>query len=199
MLFRRPQIRHLRFSLLCACAALLAACNTVQGKEVGTYQVEMRLEENTCGPEALYTEDGKHYRVQLRAEGATGYWRVAGEKPLQGSYDAGRFKFTYESVVASSPDDAATFCQLAQSELLSGAVALYPDAGAGDAGLQDAGVSVAGDAGAPPVSGLQAELVYTISPVSGTDCSDALPPIGKYQKLPCEVRYKLIGTPIESF
>jgi hypothetical protein len=185
---------------LCAALTLAApACNTaLPGEEIGSYRVQMLLRENTCGAGAIHEQNGHTYRVQLREDGTTGYWRVSGQQPVQGQYATGQFLFTLESAVAQSTEDAGPFCQLLQSERLSGSVALPQDS---DAALVDAQAPNPSDpdAGGLPTSGLVGEHRFTISAAPGTDCSEALAPRGAFRQLPCLVRYELRGTETASF
>jgi hypothetical protein len=177
------------------------------GDEVGTYRVTMSLVTNTCGPAAVNLQDGRSYTAQLRAEGADGLWRLPGQMPLSGTYDAGRFAFSYNSVVATSSPDAGTFCQLVQEEKLEGAVAATMDQG--DAGTSDAASAKSAsspkdggwsdDAFDPPDEGLVGRHVFNIKAAAGTDCKDALMPTGAFERLPCTVGYELKGSPAESF
>jgi hypothetical protein len=184
-------------------AVLTAGCTpSVQGDEIGTYRVRMSLVENTCGAGAIHNQDGHSYTVQLRAKDGQGYWRVGGQKPLLGSYDQGNFSFTFESLVAHSAPDASIFCQLMQSDQVSGVASLESsDAGTADAGADAAteDTDAATAPGSPPPHGLTGQHVFMISAVAGTDCTEALTPIGPFERLPCKVRYTLEGTPAESF
>jgi hypothetical protein len=46
---------------------------------------------------------------------------------------------------------------------------------------------------------LVGEHVFTVSAVGGTDCSPALPPRGRFDKLPCTLRYAVSGVKIKPF
>jgi hypothetical protein len=174
----------------------MLACTSPPGSEVGTFRVTMALTENTCGDSAVNLQDGRTYRVQVRADGSRGYWRIAGQMPIEGDYDDGSFDFQYESIVASSAPDAGSLCQLLQTEELKGQV--HAVAGL-DAGADDAGANVdAVDAGSTTPS-LTATHVFTIDAKPGTDCSEALSPRGAFSALPCTVSYDLTGTPTKSF
>jgi hypothetical protein len=186
--------------LLASLSLGASGCTKPPGDAIGTYRVEMTLTENTCGSEAVATEDGQTYKVQLRANGDRGYWRLPGQPPLEGSYDDGKFEFDYSSVVANSSPDAGPFCQLVQTEVRSGSVTLTSTQGsAADAGADiDASEALpTADVDAGPA--LVGTHVLTISAASGTDCSAALPPRGAYQALPCTVSYTLSGSPTHSF
>jgi hypothetical protein len=58
----------------------------------------------------------------------------------------------------------------------------------------------AGDAAAEnPKIVLLGKHVFTVSAVGGTDCSPALPPRGRFDKLPCTLRYAISGVKIKPF
>lgn len=179
-------------------ALLAAACNVdPPGDEIGTYKVRMSLRENTCGASAVHLQDNRSYTAQLRADDSRGYWRLPGQQPIVGRYEDGDFEFTFESAVASSAPDAGAYCQLIQSEKLAGSV-VRP-------GAKDAGADADADGSAEDATVtsdtvlLQAEHVLTISAAPGTDCSEALAPVGPFLQLPCTLRYALTGTEAKSF
>lgn len=168
---------------------LIACTNNLPGEPVGTYRVVMKLEQNTCGAQAIYTTDGKTYSVELREDDGRGYWHIADKPPVQGTLDAERnFKFTSSGIVGSEgPDAGPNGCRLIQDEVLSGSLR-SPGT---DGGMADAG---------PGTSALVADHVLTISGYAGTDCSRALVANGGfYENLPCTVRYTLSGTEREPF
>lgn len=173
-------------------------CVEPSGDEIGTYRVTMSLSANTCGPSAVNLQDGHRYTVQLRADGEQGFWRLAGQKPLMGSYEDGSFKFTYSSLVAKSAPDAGVFCQLVQDEELEGVVALETAEDAGASGSPKSTGSQEDELEAPD-EGFVGRHVFHIKAAAGTDCRDALPPAGPFEQLPCTVSYDLIGSPTESF
>jgi hypothetical protein len=168
----------------------LAACQPLPGEVVGTYAVTMELEENTCGNAAVHPLDGNKYSVELREDDEHAYWRIPSQTPIEGSYNAPRFEFELESLVASSVPDGGTLpCRLIQTELLTGRVALS-DAGVTDVDL-DAGESEEDERGKGLM--LLGKHELNISAEPGGDCSEALPPKGAFQKLPCVLRYQLRG------
>jgi hypothetical protein len=166
---------------------VLGGCGELPGDVIGTYRIRMTLEENTCGEHAVYRLDDKPYSAQLRSDGARGYWRVPGQTPLRGKYEAPEFHFEYASIVAQGdPDAGPRRCRLLQSEVLNGSVELE------DAGMDDASTS----AQAAP---LQGEHELTISADPGSDCASALAPAGAFEKLPCKVLYSLRGDHTKAF
>ncbi len=204
-------MQRLVLALLCT----VGCSNELPGQVVGTYLVTMKLEENTCGPNAVFLSDGRMYSAQLRADGATAYWRIADAKPLAGEYtDKGEFKFSFSSIVATSdPDAGGPVCQLLQTEVLSGKIQGSTigndghdrpvDAGGNDGGPHDAGL----DPGLAPDSGGSSDAPTTlsgtheleISAAQGSDCRRAFPPHGPFTMLPCKVRYRLVGRERDEF
>jgi hypothetical protein len=188
----------------------------------------MALEENSCGAAAVHSLNGKRYAVQVRSEGTRGYWRIPGQPQIQGKYEAPEFAFEFGAVVASSgPDSGPRGCRLTQRDQVTGSL-LYPadddaldggdddevldaDGAEGDADGQseedasddqpdDDKASDALDAGVRPSTGLLGEHLMTIAAEPGTDCRhDALMPAGAFERLPCSVRYKLVGVPTKPF
>ncbi|HTV25508.1 MAG TPA: hypothetical protein VMG12_42725 [Polyangiaceae bacterium] len=203
----------------CPVLLLLLGCGELPGTEVGTYRVTMKLEENTCGESAVHLLDGHRYSVQLRSDEKHGYWRIPGQPPLEGSYDAPRFSFESTGVVATEgPDAGPRGCALRQLDRLTGELTGLADAGneePADASEElDAQDEL--DGGSELVlpldedaqveqhdtddeSALRGEHVFTISAVAGNDCRVALVPKGGFERLPCSVRYAIRGVPIKSF
>jgi len=180
-------MRHHRWQLGGVLALALFGCGELPGDVVGTYRISMKLEENACGEHAIYRLDTKRYSAQLRNEGTRGYWRVPGQVPLRGKYDAPEFRFEYSSIVAlGDPDAGPRRCRLLQGEVLSGSVNLEAAENEGDA-----------DAEQP--AALEGEHELTISGEPGSDCTSALAPAGAFEELPCKVRYTLRGEPIKAF
>ncbi len=181
---------------------LLSCTNQLPGDTVGTYRVVMTLVENTCGPKAVFTQDGKGYSVELREDRGRGYWHITDQRPVQGTLDAKHnFKFTFSSLVASEgPDAGPDACRLVQDELLSGSLRSFAAADGGTAdggGTADADAKNAADA---PLSTLVGEHVFRISSYAGTDCSRALQTAGgPFEALPCTIRYTLSGTERDPF
>lgn len=186
--------------MIVGCAA---ACSELPGDVVGTYRISMKLEENACGSQAVYSMDGRQYSVELRSDGKHGYWRVPGKGPLRGSYEAPEFHFEFQSLVAQSAQDAGPArCRLLQHEVISGTVAVdggTADEDAGEAADEDAGEELGEDAHAGPASDLTGEHALMISAEPGDDCREALAPAGAFEKLPCSVRYSLRGKHIKKF
>jgi hypothetical protein len=167
----------------------------------------MKLEENACGSQAVYSMDGRQYSAELRSDGKHGYWRVPGKGPLRGSYEAPEFHFEFQSLVAQSAQDGgAARCRLLQHEVISGKVTVDAGTADEDAGeaadegaAEDAGEELDEDADTGPASDLTGEHELMISAEPGDDCREALAPAGAFEKLPCSVRYSLRGTRIKKF
>jgi hypothetical protein len=181
----------------------LAACTQeLPGDVVGTYRVTMKLEENTCGANAVYLQDGREYSVEIRSEerNSQGYWHLADTSPIPGKYENDSFEFKFSALVASAAEDAgASPCRLQQDEVLSGMIVRAKDANGGeDAGAADAGEDAGVDAGSASddtdMTRLEGTHVLSIGPYSGTDCSMEIAAKGGiFEALPCRVRYSLSG------
>lgn len=183
--------------LLAAFGVLLACDPDLPGDAVGTFKVKVSLQDNGCGPGAVYTNDGRSYSVELRedAEKGRGYWHVPKQHPLTGSIEGETFTFSYDSVVASTPADAGVpGCTLTQTEVLTGT---FVRADAGAAAVEDASADArdAGDDGdAGSAHDLEATHTLTISAAAGSSCASALTPRGRFTSLPCTVVYALTGS-----
>lgn len=182
-----------------ALAGLLGGCTPeLIGDEIGTYRVTMTLSENTCGAQAVHLQDGRQYRAQLRADGTRGYWRVPENGVIEGTFESGRFEFSFSGIADQSDADAGVFCQILQEDVLLGSVAM-PDE---DAGTSDAAVTGDDDdvQYALPKEGLIGRHTFELRAAEGTDCAAALTSAGGgFMRLPCSVRYDLKGTPSKSF
>src|SRR5262245_58335096 len=106
--------------VLWLCILLLPSCSQkLPGKAVGTFQVTMHLESNTCGEQAVYLRDGDRYAVEIRADGPKAYWHLADSQPLEGQRTSDEYKFALSTIVASQTGDAGpNRCQLQQDEML---------------------------------------------------------------------------------
>ncbi len=197
-----------------AIVALPSCTPSLPGESLGTFDLAMTLEENTCGESAVYTTDGAHLAVELRREDEACYWRIPGQPVMEGTLEDGKCHFTVTTVVASdAPDPVASdpglvvpdptkpvvdmstkpVCQLLQTAEIVTTIALSP---AADAGAE----SDAGDAGTgSPGLTLDATYDLGIVPSSAKDCAAALVPTGPFAALPCRVRYTLSGGERESF
>jgi len=204
-------------------ASSLLACGELPGEIVGTYKIGMTIEENTCGEGAVNLLHGHRYAAELRSDGKRGYWRVPSAPPLEGEYDAPKFRFESSAIVANEGADAGPRgCTLRQVDVLTGEVSKLPDAGsephaegdeedaeenddeesypdALDAGpdASDAGLDAEQDAGDDLA--LRGQHTFTISAVAGTDCTAAFAPRGRFEKLPCTLRYSVRGVDTKPF
>jgi hypothetical protein len=199
-------------------AALTACTPSLPGESLGTFELAMKLEQNTCGESAVYTTDGAHLSVELRSEDKACYWRVPGQPVMEGSLEGDKCHFTVTNVVASdAPDPVATdpglivpdptkapvdmstkpVCQLLQTaEIVTTITAASP----ADGGVESDAGRASADGGVGAV-GLVLEASYdlTIVPSSSQDCAAALIPAGPFKALPCSVSYSLRGGERESF
>ena len=92
-----------------AIVALSSCTPSLPGESLGTFDLAMTLEENTCGESAVYTTDGAHLAVELRREDEACYWRIPGQPVMEGTLEDGKCHFTVTTVVASdAPDPVAS-------------------------------------------------------------------------------------------
>lgn len=181
-------MKRCHWPALCLAIGSLAGCGELPGEVVGTYRITNTLEENTCGEHAVYRLDMKRYSAQLRSEGTIGYWRVPGQTPLRGKYDAPDFRFEYGSIVAmGDPDAGPRRCRLLQREVLTGSVKV------------ETGDETDEGEGEEEEPSLEGEHELTISAEPGSDCQSALAPAGAFEELPCKVRYALRGVDTKPF
>ena len=201
---------------LCVMGCLLAGlagCTTeLPGEAVGTFEIAMKLEQNTCGESAVYVTDGVKFSAELRTEGDRCYWRVPEQPIIEGELDGEHCRFRSSSVVATNAEDVTaqtpplivpdptmqqpadgnpqTECQLIQTVDLVTTLDGQPgnDAGAGDS-----------DAGTGSSLTLAASYQLQISPSSRTACVVAVMPEGPFEALPCNVVYQLSGEQRDSF
>lgn len=184
-------------------ALTCAGCDGgLQGELIGTYKLSMHVADNSCGKAALPVPDGAKYAVELRADGPRGFWRRVKVPPVEGVYDAGTFRFSFEALFDLGQADAGTAgCRLYRNELLTGEVILEDDAGralhAGDP--TDAAASDAGVAPAPTTSTLRGTYSYSFRTDPTGICKDQPGPLGVYEHLPCSVDYTLDGEPQKPF
>lgn len=201
-------------SVFIALACTVGCEPTYPGTALGTYEVVESLTENTCGS-GLAAPSAVHLEVELRADGALGYWRLPGQAVITGSYrdSDGAFEFrTARAVVAwdANPDTGVLGCTVEQREVIRGAAVSTSTAdasvdgstgdAAADAASADAG-ALDGDAGNPADAGaseapelLVGEHTVEIIPAHGSDCGALLAASGgTFDALPCRARYTLRG------
>lgn len=165
---------------------LLALCGgcpgDIPGEVVGTYRVELDLEENTCGNGAAPFPDGKSYSVELRAEGPRGYWHIADAPPYPGQHDAGQFDFAFAQALELGSADAGTGgCIVLREETLRA----HLDDAPGDAGADD--------------TRLRGEHVIGFRADPQGRCRDERGPLREFERLPCRARYRIDGKPRSAF
>lgn len=202
----------------CLAASLLgwlSGCATEPpGEQIGVFDVEATLKDNTCGEGAVIAGDSR-YAVELRRDREAAYWQFLGGQPLAGSFEADSFQIEIRTYIElygpqseaplDDPLDFATLepgvaaeptpgCTLTQDEELRGTVAAkWLDAGIGDAGSAGDSPADAGDASKE--ADLVGEHVQVLTPVTGSDCGRALLSQGGiFRSLPCEIRYSLAAT-----
>jgi hypothetical protein len=173
----------------CLGTALSACTPGLPGESVGTFTIDMKLEENSCGQGAVILTDGQRFAAELRVEDGRCYWRVPKQPMLEGKLDGENCRFTFSSVVASSEEGVEPVCQLLQSAELVTTVAGGAEA---DGGVGDAG-------GEPSAITLEASYKLDVAASSKLDCAAALAPVGPFEALPCTVEYTLSGSERESF
>lgn len=160
-------MRHTTVPLL-AGVLCVAACGELPGKEVGTYAVLATMDETTCGPNV--GSEQRQFEVQIRRDGAVGWWIGPAEVPIQGRIDEdGNFQFrTNEQVLVREGDESIGLqpCVMEQMDLAEGTATLDL------AGSEHLWVGV----------------------TAGADCRDqvGLMP-GQFIELPCEMTFTLSG------
>jgi hypothetical protein len=167
---------------------LLSACNPgdLPGREVGTFRVSARLDENGCGPSAQASVSVE-FDVEIRRDGDRGYWIPQGQAPVSGVLDErGAFLFQVASRVAVREEDPAAglaACTMDRFDEVRGTVTVASDA----------------DASAVAPGRLLAEETLSIGATSGSDCSDRIGlGEGQFIGLPCQIRYGLEGDELAS-
>ncbi len=207
-------MRRLRYALVSAPLALsLLACLAPpepEGDLVGDFLVRGVLLENGCGA-AVPANETIELRVQLRRDGGLASWRTPSSTIVHGTHLEGDFDFSFASVVPvfeADPELGTAGCSLDQIERIEvrveGGQSLHDAGFESDAGSEsDAGL--VGDAGAAPDAGvdtvattLEGESTLRYRPSAGSACAPLLAiQGGPFDALPCEVRYRLQGTPTE--
>lgn len=180
-------------SLACVLATLSSGCrNEPPGTPVGSYQVEGRLLENSCGQTGERFRPSFSFRVELRGSDDAGFWLAGSHPPVPGDLDRneGRFDFKLEQQqVFKAPGMAnEASCVLTQQEHIAGTLEEMPS---------DTDTPMT-DAGMPASPGrLHADNTIRWAALPGTDCSKALAPTGPFAMLPCTARYELEGTRLD--
>lgn len=166
------------------------------GETAGTFTVTGRLEENTCGSDAVPTADPLVFDVELRREDGQAWWRRPDAPLVDGTVDSdGVYRFRFQQIITVlEPDAGQPGCALEQSDQVE--VSL-PEI-AGDAGTTDAETTTT-DAGAPP-STLEGQQHVEMAPTAGSDCQSILATAGgPFHTLPCTIVYTLEGSPAPEF
>jgi hypothetical protein len=205
-------MRRLAIALVSAPLAIpLLACLATpapEGDLVGDFLVRGVLEANECGA-AVPANETIELRVQLRRDGNLATWRTPDTAIVHGTHTDGTYAFSFGSVVPvieADPVLGTPACNLDQIERIDvSAVSTTQGDAAVDAGAVDAG---AGDTGADagpgasdasvPTTAIDGRSVLRYRPTAGSGCAPLLAIYGgPFDDLPCEVRYRLYGTPTE--
>ena len=206
--------RRFAFALVSAPLAIpLLACLATpapEGDLVGDFLVRGVLEANECGA-AVPANETIELRVQVRRDGNLATWRTPATAIVHGTHTDGTYAFSYGSVVPvfeADPVLGTPGCTLDQLERIdiSAEGTVQSDAAADDASVDaamdaaDAGVDASmamGDAAVPSTT-LEGQSVLRYRPSAGSGCAPLLAIYGgSFDDLPCEVRYRLLGTPTE--
>lgn len=200
-------------------SALLAAgwagCNPeYPGDSLGGFRVHGDLVEQTCGVAVLMPNDPIDFRVELRRDGATMYWRRPGLPAMDGHYRErdGTFELSATSTFLlreAVPAEELGPCRITQQESIGGTLEVLADDADADGGAApdatpevypDAGTGADGDAGAPaPRYRWSGENAVTFSVAAGADCRDRIgADVGQFPTLPCRIRYDLEAEPMEA-
>ncbi|MCA9616861.1 MAG: hypothetical protein H6721_23350 [Sandaracinus sp.] len=216
-------MRRLVFSLTSAPLAIpLLAClasPAPEGDLVGDFLVQGVLEANECGAAAVPANETIELRVQVRRDGNLASWRTPAGGVVRGVHGDGEFAFSVASTIPIYEADPAlgtAGCSLDQLESITvvaeveaqerdddasvdsdasvdGDASVEDDAGRADAGVSasDAGTSVT-------ATRLEGQSILRFRPSAGSACAPLLAiQGGPFDDLPCEVRYRLQGTPTD--
>jgi hypothetical protein len=212
-------MRRLALALVSAPLAIpLLACLATpapEGDLVGDFLVRGVLEANECGA-AVPANETIELRVQLRRDGNLATWRTPNTAIVHGTHTDGTYAFSFGSVLPvfeADPVLGTPACNLDQIERIDVSAATTTqgdasvDAGAADGAVDaiDAGVDAgvgASDASVPdasvPTTAIDGRSVLRYRPTAGSGCAPLLAIYGgPFDDLPCEVRYRLYGTPTE--
>lgn len=209
-------MRRLALALLSAPLAIpLLACLATpapEGDLVGDFLVRGVLEANECGA-AVPANETIELRVQLRRDGNLATWRTPTTAIVHGTHTDGTYAFSFGSVVPvleADPVLGTPACNLDQVERIDVSTESTTQGDAAvDAstldGTVDAGVDAgpgASDASTPDASvtatAIDGRSVLRYRPTPGSGCAPLLAIYGgPFDDLPCEVRYRLYGTPTE--
>ncbi|MFW5926209.1 MAG: hypothetical protein ACOCV4_08570 [Myxococcota bacterium] len=180
------------------------------GETAGTFTVTGRLDENTCGSDAVPAADPLVFDVELRREDGQAWWRRPDAPLVDGTVDAdGVYRFRFQQVITVlEPDAGQPGCALEQSDQVEVSLTeIARDAGTTDAETTatdaettttDAETTTT-DAGAPP-STLEGQQHVEMAPTAGSDCQSILATAGgPFHALPCTIVYTLEGSPAPEF
>jgi hypothetical protein len=142
------------------------------GTPLGTFHVEGKLADDSCGPSSGAPADWP-FDVKLSRDGSTLYW-VQGQAPVSGQLDA-QSHTTMKSTDTRTVHDA------------------NPRAGVGACTMtRDDALDMTL---APDEASFTGTLSYTFSATDGSDCADQLiSGGGTFATLPCTTKYALTAT-----
>jgi len=146
---------------------------SIPGDSLGTFHVVARLENSTCGPGALGSEDLWEFDVQVSKDGSEIYW-LNGEEPIAGRIAGDGLSFAFDTsgqVQLIEPGPGTPGCAVVRTDRASGS-------------LDDA----------DEVLGFTGRLSYGFVATAGSDCIEAIGVEGGFYALPCEISYGMQAT-----
>jgi hypothetical protein len=150
----------------------------VPGDEVGTFQVQAKLRDSSCGSNALGSKDTWEFPVRLSRDGSNVYW-LNGREVIAGELASDGRTFDFDTVVSvtfSEAQPGRPGCRVARRDRARGVLA-------------DASTNAASFAG---------RLRYEFEAEPGSDCSELmLDPTG-LAALPCVMEYSMRAARVAS-
>lgn len=143
------------------------------GDLLGTYEVQGKLEDSTCGQGALGADDTWGFEVKLSRFENDLYW-LNGRETIVGDIGKDGRTFSFQSAVEATiaePGRGKPGCAVHRTDDASGR-------------LSDTGADV---------ESFEGTLGYTYQAVSGSDCSDWVGTTGAVSVLPCKITYSILG------
>ncbi|MGE0324691.1 MAG: hypothetical protein AB7K71_01085 [Polyangiaceae bacterium] len=150
---------------------------TIPGEDLGTFHIVARLQDSSCGPGALGSEDVWEFDVQMSREDNAIYW-LNGEEPVDGSLASDGLTFSFDStaqVQLIEPSPGAPGCAVVRTDRASGALDSSDE-----------------------VLGFSGKLSYGFVPGAGSDCTEAIGVEGGFYTLPCEITYQMTASRTEA-
>jgi hypothetical protein len=170
---------HSTPTIAALCAVTCSACSGVLAKgdgraigdDLGRFAIDAKLDDSTCGRDALGVEGDTSFKVFLSEAPPLVYWN-AGAQSVEGDLepDGVHFSFQSETVLAvPGAASAADTCTIVRSDTASGT---FDDP--------------------KTVTKLHGTLEYHYAVQGHSDCSAAMVQQG-FTALPCRVRYTMDG------